>query len=203
MKIHHNTAKKAVKFGITLSPSTVKEGVIAAVKDGKVLASGTDAKEVLEQAIAKLVAEHPAYKKLASKPRRSREDEEEGDDEDEGEEDADDADVEEETAESDEDEEGEGEEGGKSVVKKKYKTKYKPFKMTCGDDLSQLISAHVKRKNDEGKMRIDPVILKKFAQANGVWDPNYANLNVGMRRMNIANRLRAKVKEGHEVVWAS
>lgn len=190
MKIHHNTAKKAKKAGIEL---VVYENTIDAIKDGKVLASGMFGNKVLEEAIAKLEAKAPKAPKApkAKKARKPRD--EDGDEE--GSED--------EAEEVTEDEEGEGEEGGKSVVKKVYKTRYKPFKMTCGDDLSQLISKHVKVKNEDGKLRIDAKVLKAFARANGVWDPNYENLNIGMRRMNIANRLRAKVKAGHEVVWAS
>jgi hypothetical protein len=45
--------------------------------------------------------------------------------------------------------------------------------------------------------------LKHFAVNNGVWDDKYASLpNPGLVRMNVINRLRAKVrKTGHKVVW--
>lgn len=97
-------------------------------------------------------------------------------------------------------EEEEGDEG-KSVVKKKYKTAYRPFHMTCGDELSQLISAHVKVTED-GQTRIDRDKLEKFAKKNQVWDPKYKMMNSGFMRMNVANRLRGKIRRDKwEVVW--
>lgn len=48
----------------------------------------------------------------------------------------------------------------------------------------------------------DDASLKAFAVANGVWDDKYDALpNPGLRRMNIVNRLRAKIKKQHVVVW--
>jgi hypothetical protein len=102
---------------------------------------------------------------------------------------------------SEEDEDADEEEEGKEIVKKKYKERYRPHHMTCGDELAQLISAHVAVEGEDGTSRIDVTKLRAFARANGCWDPKYAHLNVGMQRMNIANRLRAKVRKGHEVVW--
>ena len=95
------------------------------------------------------------------------------------------------------------EEGGKSVIKRKYKVAYKTFHATCGDELSQLISKHVKTaKGDDGKPRIDPALLERFARANDVWNPDYNKLNVGMRRMNVANRLRSQVdKHDYQIKW--
>ncbi len=44
--------------------------------------------------------------------------------------------------------------------------------------------------------------VQAFARVNGCWDDKYLQLpNLGLRRMNIINRLRAKIKHGHEVKW--
>lgn len=95
---------------------------------------------------------------------------------------------------------------GRSVVKRKYKTQYKPFRMTCGDDLSSLVSAHIKipaKVDGKSVKRIDEDKLYRFAVANGVWNPIYGALNVGMRRMNIANRLRKLIKDDPDftIAW--
>jgi hypothetical protein len=50
----------------------------------------------------------------------------------------------------------------------------------------------------------DDAKLKKFGLANGVWDDKYLSLpNPGLRRMNVMNRLRNKIKKdaGYKVVW--
>lgn len=100
------------------------------------------------------------------------------------------------------DEPEDDEEEGKSIIKRKYKERYHPHKMTCGDDISQLITAHVMTaEGDDGKPCVDEAKLEHFAKLNGVWQEKYEFLNVGMRRMNIANRLRAKVRHDYEIVW--
>lgn len=104
----------------------------------------------------------------------------------------------------DENEEGDEEEEneGKSVVKKKYKKAYRPFKQKCGDELSKLITTHLTVKDDEtGEMKIDETKLKEFAKLNDCWIDSYAHLNVGMRRMNVRNRLAAKLRHDHKTVW--
>jgi len=204
IRIHHATAKKAKKHGIELS---VIENEVVASRYGVSLISAPSADRALAAALKKIegqsdlrdqeVAEELASgqhdgsgmkgarrkaKKAWSKPVV-----EETDDEGETGEDGD---------------EGEPEDESRSVVKRKYRTRYRPTRNTCGDDLANLISDHV--SVGKGKDRkVDEAALTRFAKANGCWDPNYANLNVGMRRMNIANRLRRKVrKENHEVVWS-
>lgn len=204
MKIHHNTLKKAAKFGITLA---VVENEIEASKDGKVLASHMLGNVALEQAIVKLNGDAPAAKPVKARKPRKVEQEDDGD----GDDDGDDESVEElgDAVEDDEPGEGgeaaeaeEGDEEGKSIVKRKYKEKYRPFKMTCGDDLSALIWKHVAREDEAGDMKVDAALLRGFARMNGVWDPKYAHLNVGMQRMNVGNKLRAKVRrDGYEVKW--
>lgn len=191
IRIHHNTAKRAAKFGITL---TISENEVEASKDGHMLASSPQANKALDTAIAKLngaaaPVEQPKAKarkaaKKAKKARRPSRDEEleDGEDEDEGDE----------------------EDASKSIVKRKYKKMYRPNRNTCGDELSSLITSHVRTlKGEDGKLRVDPKKLVRFAKANDVWVPGYADLNVGQQRMNIGNRLRAKVEAGHDVVWTA
>lgn len=103
--------------------------------------------------------------------------------------------------EGDETEDGDA---GKSKIKKRYKTAYKPFKNTNGDDLAAQLAAHLKVKDADdpkGRMKVDLARLKRFAVANGVWDERYEQLNAGMRRLNVGNRLRAKVRKGYEISW--
>jgi len=89
----------------------------------------------------------------------------------------------------------------KSVIKRKYKERYRPHRMTNGDDTARLVGEHVKFKDEDGKMRVDQEKLEHFAKRNGCWDERYRRLNGGMRRMNIVNRLRAKLRKGHEIIW--
>jgi hypothetical protein len=105
--------------------------------------------------------------------------------------------------------------GGRSIVKAKYKEAYKPHKDKNGDELSFRLNDHVSKLDKNGDTRISLVLLKKFAEANGCWVPSYASLksrtggwNAGMARMNVANRLRAKIRrakvegEEYEIIWA-
>lgn len=94
-------------------------------------------------------------------------------------------------------------EDGKSVVKKKYKVRYKPTKNSCGDTIANDVRAYVQYKDETTKKMVTDVDkLVKFAKANGCWDPNYQGLNNGMVRMNVINRLRGKIRrDKHEIVW--
>ena len=98
--------------------------------------------------------------------------------------------------------EAEGEEKpSRSIVPKKYKARYRPFHQTCGDDISTRLAEHVKVRTEDG-IRVDLEKLRRFADANGCWQDKYERLNPGQQRMNVGNRLRAKVAKGHVVVWA-
>lgn len=219
MKIHHATVKKAAKFHITLSIEDNE--VVATAKDGTRLASGLQGNKVLEDAITRATGKpakgngatrslpptHPAIRgagkavKKANKAARRAEVE---------------AHSEEEAELDDEDGEDSDAEQSKSIVKAKYKALYKPHKDKSGDDLSFEINKHCSRENAEtGEMRIDRKALEKFAKANDCWVASYGSLvargggwNAGMARMNVANRLRAKVRrakkddEIYEIVWA-
>lgn len=48
---------------------------------------------------------------------------------------------------------------------------------------------------------LPPPKFKEFALANGCWDGRYAELPAGLQRMNVVNRLRAKLRKGHSVKW--
>lgn len=87
---------------------------------------------------------------------------------------------------------------GNSIVKAKYRALYRPNRNTNGDDLAQQLRAYLVF-DDEGEERIDAEKLARFAKANDCWVESYASLkNVGMRRMNISNRMRAKLRKDPE-----
>lgn len=203
MKVHHATAAKATKLGISILPAESHFDI----KHGKLALVALDAKQGVEDMVVlkMLAAEYPKLKieqdgedwvvypnfkkdadPIGSGPtlQDAWDEASEASDEGEGSED-------EETSE------------GKSVVKRKYKRAYRPFKQTCGDDISKLISKHLLVKDDEtGEMKIDEKKLVRFAKLNDAWVDSYKDLNVGMRRMNVANRIRAKVKrDDYKIVW--
>lgn len=114
---------------------------------------------------------------------------------------------------ADADEDGEGEEegeeseeaaegeGGRSIVKAKYRTQYQPFKHTCGDELTAKLRDYLETEV-EGKKRIDLGKLRKLADKNKVWDERYENLNPGQQRMNVGNRIRKIWRNNPaDVVW--
>ena len=202
MRIHHATLAKAKKFKITL---TIEDNeVVATGPKGERLASGLQGNKVLEEAITKLtgkpakgaVPKKPAVKTLrGTKPAPFVEDEDEDEDEEGGEQETDE--IEAEAADdSDADQ-------GRSIVKSKYKQLYKPHKDKSGDQLSFRINEHVSYEDDEtGEMRVSLDALRRFAEANKCWVETYSRLrsrtggwNAGMARMNVANRLRAKLRK--------
>jgi hypothetical protein len=188
--IHHNTAKRAAAHQVVL---TMVDGLCVASQGDVVLASHADPKIALDRAL------------------------------DGGDDSAEQAEVEVEQAEAEveqveqaeqaevevevEVEQAEHQPGdeyiGKSasVVRNSYKLKYQPHGATCGDDLAYRLREDLKTIGDDGEERIDLERLLAFAIANDCWVSTYARLNPGMQRMNVVNRLRAKVRKGHEVVW--
>lgn len=221
MRIHHATITKAKKFNIAL---TVEDNEIVARRGDARLASGLAGNVVLEQAIDKLTSKHgraegqtaaqaakpvkqPKAKRLAKssgphedaaraegwKPVKGGGYKQGGvDDEDGGASDAanwrdlcDEQDIEVESE-------------GRSIVKAKYRAIYRPHRNTNGDDFAQQLREYLVY-DDDGEERIDAEKLVRFAKANECWSESYASLaNVGMRRMNVANRLRAKVRKDPE-----
>lgn len=211
MRIHHATAAKAAKLGFVIT--VAETGSHFNVTFGKLSLVALDAKQGVEDmsVLKMLAAEYPKLKAV-----------QDGDDWelylgkgknaelvgsgptlqdawDECNEAGDEGEAIEDGLGDEEEEESEG----KSVVKRRYKKAYRPFKQTCGDEISALISKHLLVKDEEtGEMKIDAVKLKKFAKANDAWVDTYAHLNVGMRRMNVANRIRAKVRrDDYKIVW--
>lgn len=228
MKVHHNTIKKAKTHGITL---IVEEGEVVATKGERRITAGLQGNKVLEDAIHILTAEHPVIQKIAKvakertatkvktpkeadpyqdaaklegwSKRRGGGFKQEGVDAEDG--GASDATTWRELCEEQDIEVESGEGNGRSIIKQKYKQKYRPTKMTCGDDMARKISEHVQYHNeDEGKDMIDTDKLKRFAEANGCWVASYRSLNAGMQRMNVANRLRGLLRKDpkYKIVWA-
>jgi len=197
IRIHHATAKKAKKYGITLE---VIENEVVASFNGRSIMSAPSADRALAATIGKLESaeavrlvngpkalwDTPVVEEVKSSSKRKAKpivEEDESEDAEDG------------------DEEDEPEDESRSVVKSKYRKLYRPTRNTCGDDLARLISGYV--SVGKGKLRkTDEAKLMAFAKRNGVWHPDYANINVGLRRMSIGNRLRRKVnKEKHEIIW--
>lgn len=213
MRIHHATLAKAKKFSIALQVEDNE--VVAVAKDGTRLASGLSGSKVLEEAITKQTG-HPAKKAVAKKAKKVTaadlgefEDDEEDQDGDEETGDESDAlaDAGDEIAQEDEESDADQ---SKSGVKQKYKQLYKPTKGRCGDELGEQITAHV--LDQDGKVSLTK--LRRFAKANDCWVEAYASIpsrsgawNGGMARMNVANRLRAKLRhakkdgEVFEIKW--
>lgn len=224
MKIHHNTLKKAKANGITL---TVEDNEIVASKGDVRLASNMSGTVALQTALDKLagatpLAAAPAKTKKAPKAKAERKSKKQS---------AAEVAARAEgwrpvkgggfvTGKSGEDGEHcgaknwrelcseqeievEGEDGGRSIVKRKYRVLYRPNRNTNGDELAQLMREHLEYQDEGGEMKIDVALLKRFAQANDCWVPVYAKLNAGQQRMNVGNRLRAKCRKDpdYKIKW--
>lgn len=85
-----------------------------------------------------------------------------------------------------------------SIIPKKYVDRYKKTGMSCGDILAEEIRLFI-MVIDHGRPHIDSTKLRQLADDNGVWQDRYASLNLGMQRMNIGNRIRAKYNNGERV----
>lgn len=79
----------------------------------------------------------------------------------------------------------------RSVIKAKYRERY----TTPRDEVAEHLSSFT-----DGK-RIDVKAIREFAERNGCWVERYEELNPGMVRMNVGNRLRAKLRKGEEISW--
>lgn len=191
-KIHHNTLKKAKAHGLKIDIVHDRFVVRRAASDAgtETLASSADPKDALDLAIRELggvVLKAPKPKKArAAKPKRRKHQDEDGEEDE--------------------------EEAPRSVVKSKYRERYRPNKGTCGDDLARKLRDKFMTLKDEdtGKPRLNFNHFVAFAKANDVWVEGYKRLknrdgsrNDGLIRMNCANRLRAAVRKGHKIVWGS
>jgi len=193
--IHHNTVKKAKANGLEIR---VEGTGFVVLKDGGIVpnSNALNAKDALDLALLELA---PAKKTRApkdgakSKKRKStkRKAKKSGD-------------------EDGEDEGDDEEKATASIVKAKYREKYRPHKMTNGDNIAKKCHELFMTKKDEDtkKPRLDFDAFVKFAKANGVWVEAYRTLknrhgerNNGLIRMNIVNRIRAKARRKEEIIW--
>lgn len=87
--------------------------------------------------------------------------------------------------------------GKSGVMKLPYHTRYMNNGGGTGDDLDiSLREAVLKVAKGEKKPTLDVDELRKIAQTHDVWKPEYEDLNPGMQRMNVSNRLRAIGRNG-------
>lgn len=166
-----------------------------------------DAKDLALEALAELEQKTIVVKRAAAKTKALRKQIEEDETDEDAESDEDNAlaDMGDEAAAEDVEEEEEKE--SHSIVPPKYRARYKPFKDTNGDGLSEQIKAHVSSENDAGEVRLSFSKLRRFAEANGCWSNDYSHLNHGQMKMNVTNRLRAKIRQAkadgkeYEIQW--
>lgn len=191
MRVHHNTLKKATALGLVFAFHNGEAYVFRATDDqpqAKALSVAKDPKDALDLALLELNGAAKPKRKRVAKPKDEDDDSDPSDDElDEGE----------------GDESEEGEEEGKTIVKAKYRKKYKSFKMTCGDSLAKRVREEfmTKKDPDTKRMKLDWTRFVQFAKQNGCWHPDYAKVNHGIARMSVINRLRRKIKAKETVIW--
>lgn len=85
-----------------------------------------------------------------------------------------------------------------SIIKPKYKDRYKKNGFSCGDYISGELREYVVVLV-EGRSRLSLERLREVAETNGVWRDSYKLLNPGQQRMNVGNRLRAKYEAGDPI----
>ena len=93
-----------------------------------------------------------------------------------------------------EDDKPEAEEG-KNIIGSKYRDAYGKDGHN-GDDIAKALKAYLV----DDKNKIDLEKMAEVAEANGVDMTKYANLNIGLQRMNLGNRLRGINGKGNDVV---
>lgn len=85
-----------------------------------------------------------------------------------------------------------------SIIKDKYKDRYKKNGGSCGDEISVELREYVVVLV-QGCSRVSLERLREVAEKNEVWKDSYAVLNPGQQRMTIGNRLRAKHANGERI----
>jgi len=85
--------------------------------------------------------------------------------------------------------------GPKSIVPLDYKAKYKAFGGTCGDEMAEVLTEAV--RGESGK--VDQKLLENVMAQNNIERGRWNDRNVGQRRMNLGNVLRARIKRGEFV----
>jgi len=183
-KPHHTIVKAAQKLGLTI---TMDEDEYIIMNKNVQIAAAATAKMALAEAIAKLESRKKPAKVEVVEAVKTEAPQEYNDDDDDD---------------DDDDDEGDGADSeNRSVIKKKYVERYRPNNYTNGDDFAEHLASYITDHVGEGYYKVNVARLKTFAKENGVWDPRYDELNVGMMRMNIGNRCRAKIRRGEEIVW--
>lgn len=89
-----------------------------------------------------------------------------------------------------------GEKSGRcGVMNTSYHAKYShnPHGPGSGDLLDVALRDSFVQKI-EGKVKVNVLALRETGMANRVWNPSWESLNPGMQRMNLANRLRARLR---------
>lgn len=82
----------------------------------------------------------------------------------------------------------------KSIVPVRFKAKYAEHNDSNGDRVALALKAATTTKNKDGRDAVDLDALAKIAADNGIDMAAYSKLNVGMKRMNVGNRLRGMLK---------
>lgn len=88
----------------------------------------------------------------------------------------------------------------RSIVRAKYRREYAKTHRSCWDDVAKEMRAYL--FDDEDGELLNHAKMRRFAMANGCWQDSYSRLNPGQQRMNIGNRLRAKMRKDAEFVVA-
>lgn len=177
--IHHATANRASKLGIDLTADV--EGKVIARWKGRILAEGTNARLVLDEAISEQHEIKSSKMKSKAKARKDDEgDDEEGDDE-------------------------EGERGG--FIKSKYREEYRKHEDSCGDDLAQFLGSEFKDK--DGKFM--PAEFIAFVEENGIEPGEFRAITrksgdlphglMGRARMTLRNRLASLVRKNGHLIY--
>jgi hypothetical protein len=86
----------------------------------------------------------------------------------------------------------------KSVVKDKYRQKYKANGYHCGDEIAEELRLYVCQMVGN-RLAVIAEKLREVAEKNLVWETRYEALNMGLRRMAIGNKLRARLEAGEPV----
>lgn len=83
------------------------------------------------------------------------------------------------------------------VMARVYHDRYSanPHGPGCGDTLDVEMRDAIMRVFPEEKTpRVDPDALREIGETAGLWKPEWETMNVGMRRMNLANRIRGLLR---------
>lgn len=104
--------------------------------------------------------------------------------------------------ETDEDEEESSGSSKCGVMAKNYHDEYSsnPHGPGCGDSVDiEMRNAIMVLFEGDKTPRVDRAELRKIGEDCGLWKPSWEGLNVGMQRMNLANRIRGLLRNNPEV----